>query len=140
MVVSGELITCKREEKNFKGKPVKEKLYITLAKVELNEKKLKKITEQFKDSGKNFTPEWVKKFEGYVNLSTQYALPCKDPDGNEYESIEDFIKESKFPWMGAPARISLNMKEGAIYPVSLIFDGEGKPFDPFAGFDEDEED
>ena len=40
-----------------------EKLYITLAEV----KKLDdEIVEAFKDSGKTFTPDWVKNFEGFV--------------------------------------------------------------------------
>ena len=140
MVIKGKLITCKREQKEFKGKTSKEKLYVTLAEVELSKKKKDELTEAFKDAGKNFTPAWVKKFEGYVNLATEFELPCKDLEGNEHESIEDYIKESKFPYMGAEVKASLNVKDGAIYPNSIIFLSEGKPYNPFAEFDNDEED
>lgn len=140
MVIKGKLITCKREQKEFKGKVSKEKLYVTLAEVELSKKKKDELTEAFKDAGKNFTPAWVKKFEGYVNLATEFELPCKDLEGNEHESIEDYIKESKFPYMGAEVKASLNVKDGAVYPNSIIFLSEGKPYNPFAEFDNDEED
>ena len=139
-VVKGKLITCKREVKEFKGKEVKEKLYLTLAEVTLNDEKMKGIKDAFKDSGKNFTPDWVKNFKGYVNLSTEYPVPCKDISGNTFDSIEDFIKSEKFPWMGAEVKVALNIKEGAIYPISLIFISEGEAFDPFAAFADDEED
>ena len=140
MVIKGKLITCKREQKEFKGKISKEKLYVTLAEVELSKKKKDELTEAFKDAGKNFTPAWVKKFEGYVNLATEFELPCKDLEGNEHESIEDYIKESKFPYMGAEVKASLNVKDGAVYPNSIIFLSEGKPYNPFAEFDNDDED
>lgn len=140
MVIKGKLITCKREQKEFKGKISKEKLYVTLAEVELSKKKKDELMEAFKDAGKNFTPAWIKKFEGYVNLATEFELPCKDLEGNEHESIEDYIKESKFPYMGAEVKASLNVKDGAVYPNSIIFLTEGKPYNPFAEFDNDEED
>ena len=140
MVIKGKLITCKRESKEFKGKVSKEKLYVTLADVKLSKEKMSEIKDAFKDAGKNFTPAWVKKFEGYVNLATEFELPCKDIDGNEYSSVEDFIKNEKFPYMGAEVKASINVKDGAVYPNSLIFLSEGKPYNPFAEFDNDDED
>ena len=140
MVIKGKLITCKRESREFKGKVSKEKLYVTLAEVKLSKEKMAEIQDAFKDAGKNFTPTWVKKFEGYVNLATEFELPCKDLEGNEHESVEDYIKESKFPYMGAKVKASLNVKDGAVYPNSIIFLTEGKPYNPFAEFDNDDED
>ncbi len=137
MIVKGKLITCKREVKEFKGKKGDEALYITLAEVELSKDQREELRETFAEAGAKFTPEWVKKFEGYVNVKTQYDLPCRDLDGNDHKSIEDFIKE--FAWMGADVALSLNLKEGAVYPNALIFKGEGKPFNPFAEFDNIEE-
>lgn len=137
MIVKGKLITCKREVKEFKGKKSDEALYITLAEVDLSKDQLAELKEVFKDSGPKFTPDWVKDFEGYVNVKTQYSLPCKDLDGNAHDSIEAFIKD--FAWMGADVALSLNLKEGAVYPNALIFKGEGKPFNPFAEFDNIEE-
>ena len=138
MVIKGKLITCKRQVKEFKGKEVKEKLYVTLAEVELSEKKKKELLAAFKDAGKKFTPGWLTDFEGYVNLSTEYDLPCKDLEGGVHDSIEIFVKS--FPYMGAECKVSLNIKEGAVYPNSLVFLSEGKPFNPFAEFDNEEED
>ena len=140
MIIKGKLITCKREQKEFKGKVSKEKLYVTLAEVKLSKDKMQEIEEAFKDAGKNFTPAWVKKFEGYVNLATEFGLPCKDIEGNEHESVEDFIRDEKFPYMGAEVKVSLNVKDGAIYPNSILFLTEGKPYNPFAEFDNDDED
>lgn len=140
MVIKGKLITCKRQVKEFKGKETKEKLFITLAEVELSKEKKAELAEAFKDAGKNFTPAWVKDFEGYVNLATEYELPCKDLEGEVHDSIEKFIKESGFPYMGAEVKVSVNIKEGAVYPNSIMFISEGKPFNPFAEFDNEEED
>lgn len=140
MVIKGTLITCKRQVKEFKGREVKEKLYITLADVDLSKEQKAELLDAFKDAGKNFTPGWLKKFEGYVNLSTEYEMPCKDLEGNVHESIEAFIKDTNFPYLGAECKVSLNVKEGAVYPNSLVFKSEGKPFNPFAEFDNDDED
>lgn len=140
MVIRGKLITCKRQVKEFKGKEVKEQLYVTLAEVELSKDKKKELDEAFKDAGKKFTPSWLQKFEGYVNLKTEFELPCKDLDGNEHDSIEDYIKDSKFPYLGAEVKCSINIKEGAVYPVAIMFLTEGKPYNPFGEFDNDEED
>ena len=138
MIVKGKLITCKREVKTFGGKEQKEKLYVTLAEVELDKKKLEKITASFAEVGKKFTPEWVKNFGGYVNLATEFELPYMDIDGNKYTSIEPDLGTLK--WMGAEVEACINIKEGAIYPVSLKFVTEGKAFDPFAEFDNLDED
>lgn len=140
MIIKGNLIVCKRQVKEFKGRETKEKLFITLADVELSDKKKKELQEAFKNAGKNFTPAWVKKFEGYVNVATEFELPCRDLDGKDHESIEALIKEDGFPYMGAEVKLSLNVKDGAVYPNSIIFLTEGKPFNAFAEFDNDEED
>lgn len=140
MVIKGKLITCKRQVKEFNGKSQKEMLYITLAEVDLSKDKLQELTEKFKEAGKKFTPDWVKNFKGYVNLKTEFDLPCKDLEGKEHDSIEDWIADEKFPWMGAEVKISINLKEGAVYPKSLMFISEGQPYDPFAEFDNDDED
>ena len=137
MIVKGKLITCKRDVKEFKGKKGDEALYITLAEVDLSKDQKKDLEEAFKDAGAKFTPEWVKDFSGYVNVKTQYPLPCRDLEGEDHESIELFIKG--FAWMGADVQLSLNIKEGAVYPNALIFKSVGKAFNPFAEFDKDGE-
>lgn len=144
MVVKGKLIACKREAKQFKNKTgrqveIKERLNLSLAEVELSPKKKQELLDAFKNSGDAWTPTWLKKFDGYVNLATNYELPAKDNRGHEYDSVEDLIAD-KFPWMGADVKVSINLKDGAIYPVSIIFLNEGKSFNPFEEFDNDEED
>lgn len=134
MVVEGKLITCKRERKDFNGKKTEEKLFITLAEVDLSDDKIKELKEAFKDSGKNFTPSWVKDFDGFVNVSTKFELPCIDLEGKEWVSIEDMIADTEFSWHGALCALSLNVKEGAVYPQAIKIMGEGIPFDPYAEF------
>lgn len=140
MIIKGKLITCKRQAKEFKGNKVKEKLYITLAEVELSDKKMKELKEAFKEAGKKFTPAWIQNFEGYVNLATEFDLPCMDLNENQHDSIEDFITDEKFPYLGAEVKASINVKEGAVYPNSIVFLSEGKPYNPFSEFDNDDED
>ena len=140
MIIKGKLIVCKRTEKTFKGKTQKEKLYITLAEVKLSDEKMAELQDAFKEAGKKFTPSWVTKFEGYVNLATEFELPCIDTDGGQHDSIEAFIREEKFPWLSAEVKVSVNVKEGAVYPNSIKFLSEGKEFDAFAEFDNDDED
>lgn len=142
MVIKGKLITCKREVKEFDGKKTKEKLWISLAEVKLTKDQLAECAAVFEDAGKKMTPEWVKKFDGYVNVSTEYDLPCRDVDGNEYASVERLIREDKYPYMSADIELALNLKKEkqAIYPVALVFKTEGKAFNPFAEFDNAEED
>ena len=140
MVIKGKLITCKRQVKEFRGKETKEKLYVTLAEVTLNDSKKAELQEAFKDAGKNFTPAWVKKFEGYVNLATEYELPCRDLEGTDHDSIEDWLVDSKFPYMGAEVKCSLNVKEGAVYPNAIVFLSVGMSYNPFGEFDNDDED
>jgi len=140
MIIKGKLIVCKRTVKEFKGKEQKEKLYVTLAEVKLSDEKLNELKEAFKDAGNKFTPSWVKKFDGYVNLATEFELPCIDLDGDKHDSVEDFIKNEKFPWISAECKVSVNIKDGALYPNSIKFLSEGKQFDAFAEFDNDDED
>ena len=133
MIIKGKLIKCARTVKEFKGKVQPEKLYLTLAEV----KKLDdEIIEAFKDSGKTFTPDWVKNFEGFVNLATQYDLPARDLKDRQFDSVLDMFADESFPWMGAEVGVSCNVKKGAIYPKAIKFYTEGTEFDAFSEFDE----
>lgn len=134
MIIKGKLIKCNRQVKTFKGREQAEKLYLTIAEVD---ELPKEIVDAFAESGKAFTPEWVKNFEGFVNLATQYELPCRDLRGVDHDNIEDFIKD--FDWKGADVEVSVNVKKGAIYPKALMFVTEGEPFDVFAEFDKKSE-
>lgn len=148
MLIRGKLITCKKEVKEFEKRQTEEKLWITLAEVTLDEEQKAELNEAFKDAGKKFTPEWIKNFTGYVNTSTQFDLAYRlgkslaeklsDFDG-EGQSVLDLIKAG-FPYMGAEVKLSLKVQEGAVYPNAIKFLTEGNAFNPFAEFDDDEED
>lgn len=136
MIIKGKLIQCKREVKEFdKKRKSEEKLFLTLAEADVTNAQLEELKEAFKDSGAKFTPDWLKEFEGYVNLSTKFELPYRDLDKNEYNSIEAGIADG-LKWMSADVAVSINVKEGALYPNSIIFLSEGKSFNAFAEFDE----
>lgn len=149
MVVKGKLIIAKREVKNFGKRDTEEKLWITLAEAELTDEQKEELEAAFKDAGKNFTPAWVKKFEGYVNVSTQYELPymlgkaVREATNDEYDEKGDSLLtliKAGFPYIGADVKLSLNVKEGAVYPLSIKILSEGKPFNPFSEFEDDDED
>lgn len=139
MIIKGKLIKCKREKKEFEKGREAEGLFVTLAEVNLTDKQMKELKEAFKDSGKTFTPAWIKAFDGYVNLKTQFELPYRNVEGAEFNSIEDGIADG-LKWMNAEVKVSINVKEGAIYPNSIVFLSEGTAFNAFGEFDNEEED
>lgn len=148
MIIKGKLGYCKREKKTFEGRDVKEKLYISLKEVDsITKDQWEQIKAIYAEVGKKFTPEWVKNFKGYVNLSSQYSVPVRqtvnDNFDTEYKSIEDLI-DGGFPWYGAEVKVSINLKNddknNAIYPNSIIILTEGTEFNAFAEFDSEEED
>ena len=106
-------------------------------------KKFAELKEVFAESGEKFTPDWLKNFEGYVNVSTQFELPAilfgTDSEGARIEtaSIENAI-ENGYAWMGAEVGLSLDLKEGAVYPRALKFYSEGNAINAFADFDDEE--
>lgn len=135
MLVEGKLIECKRTTKELKGRKTDEKLFISLAEVKLSKDKLAELKEVYKDSGDKFTPEWVKNFDGYVNISTKFELPMVSPDGHKFDSIEDYMTDGNAV-IGATVKLSLNLKEGAVYPKAIVMLTEGTPYDPFEEFGE----
>lgn len=136
IIFTGKLIKCNRAEKEFKGKKSAEKLYITLAEVDIDDETMEIVKSAYKEAGARFTPAWVKEFEGFVNLSTKYELPFKDNvNGVTGENIEDYIVDG-FNWCGATVKVSVNVKDGALYPKAIVIDEEGKEFDPFSDFEE----
>lgn len=139
MLIKGKLIYCKREVKEFEGRKSEEKLYLTLAEAELTDEQKEKLREAFKDSGKKFTPDWIKDFKGYVNVSSKYPVAVRMAYENpirESDSIEKEISDG-LKWVGADVKLSINVKEGAIYPSAILMLTEGKAFNPFHEFDEE---
>lgn len=134
MIIKGKLIKCKREVKEFKGRKTEEKLFLTLSEVELKDEQLAELKDAFKDAGKQFTPDFILDFKGYVNLSTKFELPARLVDTTEVTSIEDVITDG-YKWLGADVRVSINVKDGAIYPKAIVFDTEGTSINSFEEFD-----
>lgn len=134
MIVKGKLIKCNRTKKVFKGREQAEKLYLTIADAEISPEDFEAIEKAFAESGKAFTPEWVKKFEGFVNLATKFDLPCMDIRGIKHDSVEAEIADG-LSWFKAEVMVSVNAKAGAVYPVSIKFLTEGEEIDAFAEFD-----
>lgn len=136
MVVKGKLIKARRQAKTFKGKEQEEKLYVTLSDVTLTKEQQEELKDAFKEAGKKFTPSWIDNFEGYVNVSTKFEIPTKGYDGKKYASLEDYIADEMPNFYNAIVRLSLNVKDGAVYPKAIIFDTEGEEFDPFVDFED----
>lgn len=134
MILEGKLIKLKREVKEFGKQKTSEKLFITLSEVDISDSNLKELKEAFKDSGKNFTPDWIKDFKGYVNVSTKFELPFINLDGARFDSIEDEISDG-LKWIGALCQLSIVVKEGAVYPAAIKMLEEGEAYNPFAEFD-----
>lgn len=139
IIVTGRVCEFRRTVKKFNnGKESENKLFVSLKGVELNDKKLEVIKEAFAEASKKFIPQWVKDFKGYINVSTQFELPCRY-NGKEYKSTEDFIADENFIINNALVRLSLNVKDSAIYPNALDIITEGEEIDKFADFDGDDE-
>lgn len=134
MIIKGNLIKAMRQAKTFEGKTGEEKLYITVANVELTEEQLKEITSAYKEVGKKMTPAWVKEFEGYVNVSTKYDVPTRWVNGEKYDTLEEATADHA-DFYNAPVRLKIAVKDGAIYPSAIVFDGVGEEYDNFKDFD-----
>ena len=139
MIIKGKLIKCNRTKKTFKGHEGGSKLYITLAEAEITDEQMEELTKAFAESGKQFTPEWIKKFEGFANFATKFELPCETFNGKRCDSVEDEIADG-LKWFSADVQLSINVKTGALYPQAVKFLSVGKDIDAFAEFDEDNAD
>lgn len=127
IAIKGTLIKARRESKEFRGHKTAEKFHLTLANVE---ELPTEIIDAFKDAGDKFTPTFVKKFEGFVNLSTKYDIPMMDTANNRHPSLEDMVNNG-FPFMRAEVSVAVAVKDGALYPKAIRFLTDGEEFDPF---------
>ncbi len=134
MIIKGKLIKCNRAKKTFKGHEGDSKLYITLAEAEITDEQFEELTKAFAESGKQFTPEWVKKFEGFANFATKFELPCESVNGKRSDSVEGEIADG-LKWFAADVELSIAVKTGALYPQAIRFKTVGKDIDAFAEFD-----
>lgn len=140
IIVTGKICEFRRTVKKFKnGKESDNKLFVSIKDVQLNSKKLKICEDAFAEvPNKKYIPQWVKDFKGYINVSTQFELPCRYK-GVKHSSTEDFIADENFIINNALVRLSLNVKDNAIYPNALDIITEGEEIDRFGDFDKDDE-
>lgn len=132
VVVEGKVI------RNFFGKTKHssdEKYRITVLLDKENIEILRKATkenETYKDSGKKMTPRWISESEedgsAYVNLTSGYTIPVKDADDSA-ETLEQMF-------VGAKVKVSINLREGAIYPKAFMILENGEEYNPFEELEE----
>lgn len=137
VIATGTICECRRTSKTFKGKTNGEYFYLSLKNVTYgSDEDIFTIKEAFAECGKKFTPNWVEEIEkGFVNTKTKFDLPVRF-EGGEYNSIEDLMSDNEeFYPMGATAKLSLAIKNGAVYPKALIILENGEPIDAFADFE-----
>lgn len=137
VIVTGTICECRRTIKTFKGKQNGEYFYLSLKNVTYgSDEDIFTIKEAFAECGKKFTPNWIEEIEkGFVNTKTKFNLPVRF-EGDEYNSLEDLMADNEnFYPMGASAKLSLTIKNGAVYPKALIILENGEPIDAFADFE-----
>ena len=91
-----------------------------------------KFEKAYEKSGSRLTPNWVKDKDGYINLNSKFNIPCKDITGKAI-TFEEFTEKSTA--LGSEIKLSLTIKDGAIYPVAFKVLQEGEELNPFEGLD-----
>ena len=91
-----------------------------------------KFDKAFEKSGSRLTPNWVKNKDGYINLNSKFDIPCKDITGKVI-TFEEFTEKSTA--LGSVIKLSLTIKDGAVYPVAFKVLQEGEELNPFEGLD-----
>ena len=91
-----------------------------------------KENETYKDSGKKMTPKWFSESEedgsAYVNLTSGYPIPVKD-ENDDANSLDEM-------YVGARVKVSINLREGAIYPKAFLILENGEEYNPFEDLEE----
>ena len=129
ITVKGKLIKAVKQAKTFNGVKGKEKTYLTLADVQLADKQKEVFKNAYKECGKKYTPSWITDFNHFVNVSTIYNVPTRNEvNDEEYEDI--LQAEQDMPTHGSLVSMSLNIKNGAIYPKAIVIYTEGEEYDP----------
>lgn len=94
-----------------------------------------KIT-AYDSCGSKYTPSWLKKAEGYINLSSRYDIPVRI--GSRVYTFEEWIdgEAASNTAIHAEVRMLVRQKEGAVYPVCIDVLTDGYQDDAFATMDE----
>lgn len=92
----------------------------------------KALTEVFENKPPKWQPMWFKEGMESVQLKSTYDIPVMLVDEGEKMSFQDFVERGLI--RGAKVRVSVNLKDGAIYPVAMMVDVDGEEYDAFADF------
>ena len=84
----------------------------------------------FEGSKDRYIPAWFKDKTGYINLKSRYNIPVKDSKGHAIDFAEFVERETV---IGSKVRISINQRDGALYPKAFVVLEDGEPKDPFEG-------
>ena len=137
ITVKGKLIKAVEQAKTFNGVKGKEKTYLSLAEVELSDKQKEVFKNAYKECGKKYTPSWITDFNHFVNVSTIYEVPTKNKvNGKGYADILEVAED--MPIHGSLVSMSLNVKNGAIYPKAIVIYTESEEYDPFKDIEDAE--
>lgn len=85
------------------------------------------VIDAYKDSGKNFTPEWFKN-KNHIMLRSVYDIPVKSVEGDKL-TFDEFCERGLI--RGASVTVKFSQKDGAIYPMSMVVHVDGEEYDPF---------
>ena len=91
-----------------------------------------KFEKAYEKSGSRLTPNWIKNKDGYINVNSKFDIPCKDITGKVI-TFEEFTEKSTA--LGSEIKLSLTIKDGAVYPVAFKVLKEGEELNPFEGLD-----
>ena len=128
VIVEGIVVSARIGTSRF-DENVKNRISI---KCEPNTLDYAKFEKAYENSGSRLTPNWVKDKDGYINLSSKFDIPCKDLRGKAI-TFEEFTEKTTA--LGSTVKLSLTIKEGAVYPVAFKILEEGEEIDPFEGLE-----
>lgn len=80
--------------------------------------------------GAKMTPSWYKDKEGYMNIASDFDIPVRMTSG-KIVTFEEWIDAGIA--IGADIKIKVSQKDGAVYPMAIVVEKDGEPFDPFEG-------
>lgn len=108
------------------GKDKEKKIRFSIYDFEISDDLRSKILEYF-DINSTFCPKWLKdKDVEFINLKSNYNIDIYDK--NNERMNEEQIEQIYSDFEGS---VLIVVKEGAIYPVAIKVEKNGKPYNPF---------
>lgn len=89
----------------------------------------------FDGSPSRFVPSWFKEEKGFMNLSSDYAIPVRY-GRDELDFTQWSAGETNLTAPNAIVVVKVRQKQGAVYPVAIDIREDGHTEDVWEGFDE----